>query len=59
MAKKSKVVHVAGNFYSVTTKTGTFIGSKEKAELFEQGKHDPAFKHIIENGAPVEALTAN
>lgn len=59
MAKKSKVVHVAGSFYSVTTKSGTFIGSKEKAELFEKGKHDPAFKQIIENGAPVEALATN
>lgn len=59
MAKKSKVVHVAGNFYSVTTKSGTFIGSKEKAELFEQGKHDPAFKQIVADGVPVEALAAN
>jgi hypothetical protein len=60
MAKaKAKIDHVAGKFYTVTTKNGTFIGSKEKAELFAQGKHDPAFKQIIENGESIEALAAN
>jgi len=60
MAKaKTKVQHLAGRFYSVTTKKGTFIGTQEKAELFAKGKHDPAFKHVIENGVPLEAELVN
>lgn len=51
MTKKApKLTHVGGKFYSVETKHGTFIGTKEKASLYAKGKHDPQFRQVVSDG---------
>lgn len=53
--KKSTVIHLAGAFYQARNSDGEyFMGSKEKAELFEAGKYVPDYRHVVADGALVD-----
>lgn len=54
--KKTTVIHLAGAFYQSRNSDGEyFMGTKEKAELFEAGKYTPNYRHVVADGALVDA----
>lgn len=54
--KKTTLIHLAGAFYQARNKDGKyFMGTKEKAEAFEKGEHDPKVRLVVDDGKLVEA----
>lgn len=53
---KTTVIHLAGAFYQSRNKAGDyFMGTKEKAERFEKGEHDPKTQLVVDDGKLVTA----
>lgn len=53
--KKSTLIHLAGAFYQSRNGDGEyFMGTKEKAELFEAGKYTPNYRHVVADGALID-----